>query len=226
MVCPPKLAPTHIVILPVTHKPEERDRVLAWCKQLQKDLRNQVFAGGTIRVDIDDRDLRGGDKIWQWIKKGVPLRVEVGPRDIDKDAVFVGRRDKAPKDKSAIARADFVAGAAALLQEMQDALYARALAFQTQHTRVIDSKEEFYAYFTAPAQKDANAPTPIHAGFAMTHFCGDRELEAKIKDDLSVTVRCIPLDGQGDATQYDVSPGVCPFTGKPSSKRVVWAKSY
>ena len=226
MVCPPKLAPTHIVILPVAHKEEDRERVLAYCKQLQKDLRSQEFAGGKLRVEIDNRDLRGGDKVWQWIKKGVPVRLEVGPRDMDKDSVFVGRRDKAPKEKSTMLRADFIAGAAGMLQEMQDALFARALAFQTSNTKIIDNKEDFYAYFTPPPSKDPNAPTPIHGGFALTHFCGDRDLETKIKDDLSVTVRCIPLDGEGDATAYDTTPGICPFTGKPSAKRVVWAKSY
>lgn len=228
MVCPPKLAPTHVVIIPVTHKEEDRDRVLAWCKSLAQELRGREFAGGTLRVEIDNRDMRGGDKVWQWIKKGAPIRLEIGPRDIDKDSVFMGRRDKTPKEKSSMTRAEFVEQAPAILQEIQDALYARALAMRAQHTRIIDDKDEFYAYFTPPANasKDANAPTPIHAGFALTHFCGDRELEAKIKDDLGVTVRCIPLDGEGDGTGYDTSPGTCPFTGKPSAKRVIWAKSY
>jgi prolyl-tRNA synthetase len=218
MVCPPKLAPRHVVILPVTHKPEEKERVLAYCRALAKELRAQTFAGHEIRVELDERDLRGGDKVWQWIKKGVPLRLEVGPRDIDKDAVFVGRRDKGPKEKTTVGRAEFVAGVAALLQEIQDGMYARALAFREAHTKVIDTKDEFYAYFAEPAKKDSNAPTPIHAGFAMTHFGGDPALEAKIKDDLGVTVRCIPL-ADGEA-------GTCPFTGAPSAKRVVWAKSY
>ena len=83
---------------------------------------------------------------------------------------------------------------------------------------MIDSKDDFYAYFTPPASKDPNEPTPIHGGFALTHFGGDVEVEKKIKDDLGVTVRCIPL--------ADGEPGVCPFSGKPSPKRVVWAKSY
>jgi prolyl-tRNA synthetase len=89
-----------------------------------------------------------------------------------------------------------------------------------EYLRVIDSEAEFRAFFTPPpaASNDPNAPTPIHAGFAMTHFDGDAALEAKIKDELGVTVRCIPL-APGE-------PGTCPFTGKPSAKRVVWAKSY
>jgi prolyl-tRNA synthetase len=220
MVCPPRLAPAHVVIIPVIQKPEDRSRVLEWCTALKKDLEAQRFADVPVRVQLDARDLRGGDKVWQWIKKGVPLRLEIGPRDIDKDSVFVGRRDKAPKDKASIARGEFVAKVPAILQEIQDALYARAVANRDAHVRVIDSEAEFRAFFAAPpaASKDPNAPTPIHGGFAMTHFDGDPALEAKIKDELAVTVRCIPL-APGE-------PGTCPFTGKPSAKRVVWAKAY
>jgi prolyl-tRNA synthetase len=217
LICPPKLAPTHVVIIPVTHKAEERQKVLDYCQALKKELKQKHFGGRAIQVDIDDRDIRGGDKIWQWIKKGVPIRLEVGPRDIQNDSLFMGRRDKAPKDKGPIARSEFVAKVEQILQEMQDGLFQRALAFRKENTRVIDTKEEFYAWFTPPETAE-NAPTPIHAGFAMTHFSGDTELEKKIKDDLGVTVRCIPLE-PGE-------PGTCPFTGEPSAKRVVWAKSY
>jgi len=216
-VCPPKLAPTHVVILPVTHKPEDRERVLAYCKQVERELRAQSFAGRPIRVEIDDRDLRGGDKVWQWIKKGVPIRLEIGPRDMQSDSVFMARRDKGPKEKGGIPRTELLANIGNVLQEMQDGLLKRAMDFRAEHTRIIDTKEEFYAFFTS-TQKDENQPAPIHGGFAMTHFCGDVELETKIKDDLAVTVRCIPLE-PGE-------PGICPFTGKPSAKRVVWAKSY
>jgi prolyl-tRNA synthetase len=162
--------------------------------------------------------MRGGDKAWQWIKKGAPIRLEVGPRDIDNDSVFMGRRDKGPKEKAGVARAEFVANVTTTLQEIQDALYQRALAFRTEHTKQIDTKEEFYAFFADPPKKHQSAPTPIHAGFALAHFNGDPALETKIKDDLKVTVRCIPL-APGE-------PGTCPFTGQPSAKRVVWAKSY
>jgi prolyl-tRNA synthetase len=131
--------------------------------------------------------------------------------------LFVGRRDKAPKDKQSVPRPEFVANIATTLQSIQDGLLDRARAYRREHTRNIDTKEEFYQYFTAPKVPE-NAPTPIHAGFAMTHFSGDVELEQRIREDLSVTVRCIPL-APGE-------PGTCPFTGKPSQKRVVWAKAY
>jgi len=217
LICPPKLAPTQVVILP-TGKPEERQRVIEWCRALERDLKARTFAGTPVRVHVDERDLGGGIKVWQWIKKGVPIRLEIGPRDIDKDSVFLGRRDKGPKEKVSMLRGEFVAQVDAMLQEIQDALFARALAFRKEHTREIDTKDDFYAFFADPPKKQANDPTPIHAGFALAHFNGDPALEAKIKEDLKVTVRCIPLGGG--------EPGTCPFTGQPSKQRVVWAKAY
>jgi prolyl-tRNA synthetase len=206
------------VILPVTHKAEERARVLEYCQALKRELSAQSYGGRPIEVEIDDRDLRGGDKIWQWIKKGVPLRLEIGPRDIQSDSVFLGRRDRGAKEKGPIKRADLVGGIQTLLQEIQDGLFARAAAFRTQHTQRIDSKDDFYAYFT-PERVAENAPTPIHGGFALTHFSGDPAAEQTIKDELGVTVRCIPLSGEAET-------GTCPFSGRPSPRRVIWAKSY
>jgi prolyl-tRNA synthetase len=191
--------------------------VLEYCHKVAAELRAQRYGERPINVIVDERDERGGDKVWHWIKKGVPLRLEIGPRDIEKDALFVGRRDKSPKDKQTIPRTEFVANIVATLQSIQDALFERARAFREQHTHRIDTKEEFYEFFTAPRVAE-NAPTPIHGGFALTHFSGEIELEKKIKEDLSVTVRCIPLEKS--------EPGICPFTGKPSAQRVVWAKSY
>ncbi len=217
LVLPPKLAPTHIVIIPIYRNDEERTRVFEYCQQVANELRQQTFAQRKLNVNVDQRDERGGDKVWHWIKKGVPLRIEVGPRDMEKNALFVGRRDQGHKDKTSIDRNEFILNAANILQSIHDNLLAKAKAHRTAHTRNIDTQEEFYAYFTPPAT-DANQPTPIHGGFAMTHFCGDVELEKKIKSDLSVTVRCIPLE--------TTKPGTCPFTGKPSRTRVVWAKSY
>ncbi|NVB82703.1 MAG: proline--tRNA ligase [Kofleriaceae bacterium] len=218
MVCPPRLAPQHAVILPIARKPEDRQRVLDYCKSLKKELEAQTYMGAPVRVQIDDRDVGGGVKSWGWVKKGVPLRLEIGPMDIDKDSVTLFRRDKGAKDKTQVTRGELVAKVSSILDEIQTSLFDRALAFRKEHTRDIDTKEEFYAFFADPPKKKPNDPTPIHAGFAMTHFSGEPELEAKIKEDLKVTVRCIPL-APGE-------PGICPFTGKPSAKRVVWAKSY
>ena len=218
MVCPPRLAPQQVVIIAIAQKPEDRQRVVDWCKALASDLRTQTYAGAPIRVHLDDRDANGGERRWQWIKKGAPILLEVGPRDIDKDSVFMGRRDKTPKDKTSVPRGELVAKIGTYLHEIQDALHARALAYRDAHTRTIDTKEEFYTFFAEPKKAKDNDPTPAHGGFALAHYSGDPTVEAKIKDDLKVTVRCIPLDAG--------EPGTCPFTGEKSARRVVWAKSY
>ncbi len=221
VVMPPKLAPTHVVIVPVIHNEAARAGVLEYCEQLAAELRSQRFGDRALQVQVDKREERSGEKVWYWIKKGVPLRLEIGPRDIDKDAVFMGRRDRSPKAKEVVPRAQFVATVTALLQDIQDGMLARATAYRSEHMREFDDADAFRAWFT-PARQDDNLPPPIHAGFAVTHFSGEVELEQKIKHDLSVTVRCIPLQDPFGKE----GTGVCPFTGKPSARRVVWAKSY
>ncbi|NBX33738.1 MAG: proline--tRNA ligase, partial [Planctomycetes bacterium] len=206
LMVPPRLAPTHIVILPVLHKPESAPQVLEYCKALAAELRTQQFAGRGIEVEIDARDLRGGDKMWQWVKKGVPVRIEVGPRDIEQGAVFMARRDRSAKDKASMPRDEFVRGASALLQEIQDGMLARAMAFRAEHTRRIDTREEFEAFFTPKRAGDDNTPSEIHGGFALAHFCGDAAVETDVKGRLGVTVRCIPLDMTNE-------PGTCVITG-------------
>ena len=216
-VLPPKLAPQHVVIVPIYRSDDEKDRVLDYCRKVAAELRAQRFNDAAVRAFVDEREERGGEKVWHWVRKGVPLRLEIGPRDIEKDAVFAGRRDRAAKDKQSVPRAELVATIATTLQSIHDGLLARAREFRAAHTRRIDSRDEFYEFFASPKVAEG-LPTPIHAGFALTHFSGEVELEKQIKDDLSVTVRCIPLE-HGES-------GTCPFTGKPSSQRVVWAKAY
>ncbi|HMN95206.1 MAG TPA: proline--tRNA ligase [Phycisphaerales bacterium] len=231
LVVPPRLAPAHVVVIPVAHKAETAAAVTEHCRRVADELRQQRFAGEPVRVELDARDMRGGDKAWQWIKRGVPVRVEIGPRDMEADSVFMARRDRPHKEKSGVPRGEFVAGIAALLQEIQDGMLARATAFRDEHTRRIDARDEFDAFFTPSRggrpgdDGDGGAeggPTEIHGGFALSHFCGDPAVEAEVKERLGVTVRCIPLDGFGGGDE----PGRCVITGRPSERRVVWAKSY
>ena len=218
-VLPPRVAPTHVVILPITPKPDTRDAVLAACEALAGELRGQMFHGHAVEVEVDRRDLHGGVKGWEWIKKGVPIRVEIGPRDLEKGTVAVARRDRGPKEKEFVPGAELAARVAAILQEIQDALYARALALRDEHTRRIDTEAEFRAFFTP-----ANPEKPeIHGGFALAHWDGTAETEARVKDELKVTIRCLPKPGEVAGAD---EPGVCPFTGKPSARRVLWAKAY
>ena len=213
LVVPPKVAPTHAVILPVTPKEETRAQVLEACDKLAKELRAQSFSGGSIRVDVDDRDLRGGEKYWGWVKKGIPLTIEIGPRDLEKGTVFVGRRDQGAQ-REGMDRQSFVEQVPSILEEMQANLFAKALAFREENTVTIDSKDELYAYFT-PANK---SKPEIHGGFALAHWDRDPQWEEQLKNDLKVTVRCIPEE-TGES-------GNCIFSGNPSPGRVVLAKSY
>ncbi len=221
MVLPPKLAPAHLVILPVVHKAETAAEVMEYCEKLAQALRAKTYHGRNIEVEIDARDVRGGDKVWQWVKKGIPLRAEVGPRDIASDSVFLARRDRSPKEKQSIQREEFIATIETILDDMQQGLFDRAKAMREQYTREFTSKDDFYAFFTPQGGKGDEQQAEIHGGFALAHWCGDAEVEAQIKSDLGVTIRCIPLE-----KSIAGGEGECIFTGRRSPQRVVFAKAY
>ena len=220
-VCPPRIAPAHVVILPITFKAPDPEAVIAYCQKLAAELSGQQYAGRAVEVEVDTRDAGGGDKLWSWIKKGIPVRVEIGPRDIASDTVYMGRRDRPHKEKTSVSRGQFVAEISDLLSDIQATLLTRAKAFRAEHTRVINAKDKFLKYFTAKVE--AGKPTPIHGGFALAHFCGDPALEEEIKKEHGVTIRCVPEAGQLEGTE---EPGKCIFTGQPSARRVLWAKAY
>jgi len=214
LILPPRLAPAHVVILPIFRNDDERATVLDYCRRLEKELTAQGYDGAPVRVTIDTRDLRGGEKTWYHIKRGVPVRLEVGPRDVQSDAVFAARRDKPPKEKAGVPRAEFVANIATLLAEIQQNLFDRAKAAREAATRKIDDAKEFEAFFTP---KNADNPE-IHGGLAWCHFSEGPEL-AELLGKLKVTVRCVPSDGPAE-------PGKCFLTGRPSERRGVFAKAY
>ena len=146
----------------------------------------------------------------------MPIRIELGPRDLEKGTIAVARRDRGPKEKEFPTMGDFVAQAAAILQSIQDSALARATQLRDAHTVKIDTKDEFYAFFTP---KNAAKPE-LHGGFALSHWCGSPECETKIKEDLKVTIRCIPFDAEQEN-------GACICgCGRPSGRRVIFAKSY
>ncbi len=215
LVLPPRVASSHVVIIPIIHKEETKEEVLSYCHQLAKDLRGVQYFGKGLHVTIDERDLRGGEKTWSWIKKGVPLRIEIGPRDIASGNLGVMRRDRPHKEVTVFARETFTLEVAKLLDQIHETIYQKALEFRNAHTHKIDSKEEFYRFFTA---KNADQPE-IHGGFALCHWSGDPEVEEQVKKDLNVTIRCIPLDSP-------LEDGICVISGKKSKQRVIFAKSY
>lgn len=213
IILPPRLAPLHVVILPVLHNEAEKENVMNFCARLKADIAEKQFAGREVRVEIDTRDLRGGEKVWSWVKKGVPLRVEVGPRDIASDSLFVARRDT--DEKKAVPRVQFLDTLAETLQNIQDGLFAKAKKYRDDNTVEIFSKEDFYAYFTPKNEKKPE----MHGGFAYADYDGSAEVEDMLRNDLKVTVRCIPLEGSAPK-------GKCIFTGRPALYRAIFAKSY
>jgi len=164
---------------------------------------------------LDTRDMTSSERNWYWIKKGIPLRLEIGPRDIIQDSVMLARRDKEPQDKQSVKISDLTNYVLQTLVEMQQGYYQRALAFKDKWTIEIDDKEEFYRFFTP---KNIEQPE-IHGGFASSHWCGKSSCEEKIKEDLKVTIRCIPFNTKEET-------GNCICCGKPSTRRVIFAKAY
>lgn len=208
LVLPPRVAPAHVVVIPVTPSEDSRQSVLDYCQEFKQALEAETYAGEPVKVEFDDRDMRGGEKAWDWIKKGIPIRVEIGPRDIKNGSVFVGRRDKAPKDKQSYPRDAFVFGVSDLLAEIQSGLFAKAKRFREDNTHEIKNQADFETLFEANSQ----------GGFASMGFCCDPELEDQIAKKYKVSVRCIPNE-----TNNETAP--CIFTGKPG-KRVIFARSY
>ena len=213
IILPPRVASAHVVLMPIAKKPEQRAEVMAFTENLAKELRDQYYHHRKIRVEVDDRDI--GARGWDWIKKGIPVRVEIGPRDIAENSVFMGRRDKGHREKISLKREQFVRDIPVILDEIQDNLFQRALTFREKNTIIIDDNKEFYDFFT-PAD---TGKSEIHGGFSLSCWCGADACESKIKDDLSVTIRCIPSDGQ-------TSDGKCVCCGSPAKARVVFAKAY
>ncbi len=208
LVLPPRIAPTHVVILPIIHKEEQRQEITAYCEKLAADLRGQHYHERKVAVEIDYRELTGGEKAWSWVKKGVPIRIEVGMKECQNNSVFFGRRDKEYKDRTSMEMPQFVAAIAQQLDELQNNLLQRARDFLRQNTFEINDKKEFYDFFAGEGD-----------GFASVHWNGDAAIEAKIKEDLNVTIRCIPLVESQEA-------GICIFSGEKSKQRVIFARAY
>ncbi len=202
LVLPPKLAPHQVVIVPIYRKDEERIAVIEKGQEIKKELEKVG-----IRVKLDDRDTqKPGYKFAEWEFKGVPLRIAIGPRDLQNSTVELARRDTLTKEFTPMeGLRDKVLN---LMDEIQDNLYKKAFKFREENTYEVDTWDEF---------KDI---IENKGGFVMAHWDGSNETEDKIKAETKATIRSIPLD-------YDKSEeGKCIFTGKPSKGRVVFAKAY
>jgi prolyl-tRNA synthetase len=214
LVLPPKIAPKHVVLMPIYKSEEDKIKILDYVKNLAATIKIKTFAGSSIRVEVDNRDIRGGEKAWQHIKKGVPLRVEIGPKDLAAGTLFVGRRDFAPKQKFSVSHQDFIENLPKLLEEIQSNILERATKFRDENLKEVNSIEEFRTFFT-PAKGGENE---LHGGFAAVHW-NESAIDHPILSELKVSPRCIPLE-------WKKENGTCIFTGKKSDQRVIFAKNY
>lgn len=204
LILPPKISPTHVVIMPLIRDDQDKEKILQYCEELLLELQ-----GMSIKVELDNSDIRAGEKAWGWVKKGVPIRLEIGAKELAQQSVYMGRRDLPYKEKQGMSRTEFLNSANDILLEMQDNIYARALKFQQDNTIEVKSKDEFYAFFT-----DKNS-----GGFAIAPWADEPTSEEMMKQDLKVTPRVLP-SGQLE------NKGTCIFTGKANANYTVFAKSY
>jgi prolyl-tRNA synthetase len=200
LVLPPKLAPIQIVIVPIYKNDAEKSAVMPVVEQVKETLRS-------FRVKLDDREeVTPGFKFNDWELRGVPLRIEIGPKDVQKGSLALARRDVPGKaGKSFISNHDLEGQIAEMLQTIQASMFDKALAFREANTH--DPKD--YAELQEVVQK----------GWALSWWCGSADCESKIKEETRATTRCIPLDQAG-------GEGPCIYCGKKSTERVIFARSY
>jgi prolyl-tRNA synthetase len=214
LVLPPRLAPIHVVIVPIFKKPDEKEAVLTAAQQLAGAVRQIPLADWLnhepVVVKIDDRDqYQPGYKFHEWELRGVPVRVELGPKDLAANACVLARRDLPGKEAKTlnVPLAGAPSRIAAMLKAMQTDLLERARKFRDANTHEVNSYDEFKKKIEDPG------------GFFLAHWDGTRETEDQIAADTKATIRCIPFNRPKET-------GQCMVTGKPSKGRVVFAKAY
>lgn len=201
LVLPPQLAPIHVVIVPIYKGPEELNRISEVALQIKKDLESTG-----ISVKFDNRDThKPGFKFAEWELKGVPVRLAIGPRDLENQSVEVARRDT--KEKFTVHLTDLNHKVQHLLQAIQENMFLRAADYRDNHITPVNTWDEFVDVLDNKG------------GFIAAHWDGNSETEVKIKEATKATIRCIPLDAKDEA-------GKCVFSGKPSARRVLFARAY
>ncbi|MBN2319164.1 MAG: proline--tRNA ligase [Acidobacteria bacterium] len=202
LILPPRLAPHQAVIVPIFKTDEERTKVMLAARKIRSELVSSDF-----RVVLDEREgVSPGFKFNDWEMRGVPLRIEIGPKDIAKETVVLARRDIPGREgKSFVPQAGLPDSVRQALNSIQGALYERALKFREDNT----TAPENYAAFKGAVEK----------GFAYSFWCGSAQCEKSIKEETKATLRCIPLDQTGDK-------GACIYCGKPAEEKAYFAKAY
>ncbi len=201
LILPPKLAPIHVVVVPIFKTDEELKQISEKVQQISKALR-----GHGLTVKFDDRDTqKPGFKFAEWELKGVPVRIAIGPRDLQNGTVEVARRDT--KEKQTLAIDAIGEHIPVLLGDIQTNIYNRASRFRDDKTTEVNSYDEMKRILDEKG------------GFVSAHWDGTVETEQAIKEETKATIRCIPLDAKEEA-------GMCVYSGKPSARRVLFARAY
>ncbi len=200
LVLPPRLAPLQVVVVPIWRGDEEMERLKQAARELTKGW------DGVVTYRIDDREnYRPGWKFNEWETRGVPIRVELGPRDLEKGQAVLVRRDTG--EKIAVPQAALLSEIQKLLENIQQSLFERARKYRDDYTFVVDDYADFKQKIEEPG------------GFFKIHWCGSRECEDKLQEETKATIRCVPFDREKEE-------GKCLICGKPSHGRVIAAKAY
>jgi prolyl-tRNA synthetase len=202
LILPPRLAPFQVVIVPIFKSDEERASVMDAARKIGEEL-----VHGDIRIKIDEREgMSPGFKFNDWEMRGVPLRLELGPKDVAKGSAVLARRDRPGKEgKFVVPRQGIKEAVSRMLEEIQQALYDRALEFRKRNTHEPSNYAEF--------------KTAVESGFAYTYWCGDSECEEKIKEETKATMRCIPVEQSNEE-------GDCIFCQRRATEKAYFARAY
>ncbi len=201
LVLPPKLAPIHVVIVPIFKNEDELSKITIEVEKILLSLRQAGYS-----VNFDNRDTqKPGFKFAEWELKGVPVRLAIGPRDLENGTVEIARRDT--KSKQVINISDVTSFIPTLLDEIQENIYTRALKFRDEMITRVETFDEFKRVLDEKT------------GFVLAHWDGTAETETAIKEETKATIRCVPLDSEEEM-------GICIYSGRPSTKRVLFARAY
>ncbi len=209
LVMPPRIAPHHVIILPL-YKDNNEKKIDDYCEDLQKKITTQNYHGRFVAVTIDKRDIRGGEKYWQSVKKGYPIRIEVGEKEMKEGVISFGRRDLEPTDRKKVIPEKFLKDLTKNLDEMHEAILKKANDFREENTKEITSLEKLEKYFFKE-----------NSGFAIVHWDTSLDMDKKAQEYLKkfkISTRCI--------VEETKKTEKCIFSGKNTSRKVILAKAY
>lgn len=214
---PPRIAPKQIVIVPIIRDEESKEAVMGYANDVAKALKEKRFGDEKLRVSVDERDRDSKDKKWEWVKKGVPIVIEVGPRDIEGSKLAVKKRHEMDSKPDFLDKDSFIADIETHLQAVHEALYTQAKAYRDANIKELNTPEELSAYFKRDNQfLDDSGKNP---GFVRGKWSEDIEASTPLLKEKKLTIRVIPQDQSG-------TKGICLITGKEATLDVIYGRSY